>query len=80
MGEVDVLYSCHLSFQMEQWCQRKSDRVICMGLKTLKRKANELKREKSKRSDPPKTSSLSMMKAISLLVSGQNLGGDWGPV
>jgi len=55
---------------------RKSNRVICIGLKTLRREADGLKRMRSERSDPLKTSSLSMMKkAISLLVSGQNLGG-----
>jgi hypothetical protein len=53
---------------------RKFDRVICMGLKALRREANGLKRMRSERSNPLKTSSLSMMKkAISLLVSGQNL-------
>jgi hypothetical protein len=55
---------------------KKSDRVIYMGLKTLRREANGLKRVRSKRFDPLKTSSLSMMKkAVSLLVFGQNLGG-----
>jgi hypothetical protein len=50
---------------------RKSDRLICMGLKALKREASGLKKMRSERSDPMKTSSLSMMKAaISLLVFG----------
>ncbi len=31
---------------------RKFDRVICMGLKALRRKANGLKRVRSERSDP----------------------------
>ncbi len=56
----------------------KSDHVICVGLKILRREAIGLKRMRLKRSDPLKTSSLSMMKkAISLLVSGQNLSGHW---
>jgi hypothetical protein len=61
---------------------KKFDHVICVGLKTLGRKASGLKRVRSKRSNPLKTSSFSMMKkAISLLISGQNLGGHWlGPV
>jgi len=51
---------------------------ICVGLKTLRRKAIGLKKVRSKQSDPWKTSSLSMMKkAVSLLVCGQNLGGLW---
>jgi len=55
---------------------RKFDRVICVGLKILRRKASGLMRVKLKQSNPLKTSSLSMMKkAISLLVSEQNLGG-----
>ncbi len=55
---------------------KKSNHVICMGLKALKRKASGLKRVKSEQSDPLKTSSFSMMKkAIFLLVSRQNLGG-----
>jgi hypothetical protein len=55
---------------------RKSDYVICVGLKTLKRKVSGLKRVRSKQYDPLKTSSLFMMKkAISLLVFGKNLGG-----
>jgi len=49
---------------------RKSDHVICVGLKTLRREASEFKRVRSKRSNPLKTSSLSMMKkVIFLLVS-----------
>jgi hypothetical protein len=57
---------------------RKSDYVICMGLKTLRREANGLKRVRSKQSDPLKTSSLFMMKkAVSLLIPPQNLGGHW---
>ncbi len=48
---------------------RKSDCVICMGLKFLKRKANGLKRVRLEQFDPLKTSSHSMMKkVISLLV------------
>ncbi len=55
---------------------RKSNHVICVGLRTLRREASGLKRLRSEQSDPLKTLSLSMMrKAISLLVSGQNLGG-----
>ncbi len=50
---------------------RKSNRLICMGLKALKREASGLKRMRSERSDPMKTSNLSMIKAaISLLVFG----------
>jgi hypothetical protein len=50
---------------------RKFDHVICMGLKTLKIEASGFKRVRSERSDPLKTSSLSMMKkTIFLLVSG----------
>jgi hypothetical protein len=57
---------------------RKFDPVICMSLKTLRREVSGLKRVRSERSDPLKTSSLSMMKkTVSLLVSGQNLGGHW---
>jgi hypothetical protein len=73
-----VLYSFFLSCQMEQMVSREFDRVICMGLKTLRRKANGLKRVRSNKYDPLKTSSLSMMKkAISLLVSRENLGCQW---
>ncbi len=55
---------------------RKSNRVICMGLRILKREANGFKRVKLERYDPLKTSSLSTMKkAISLLISGHNLDG-----
>ncbi len=55
---------------------RKFDSVICMGLKTLRKEANGLKRLRLERSDPLKTSSLFMMQnMIFLLVSGQNLGG-----
>jgi hypothetical protein len=55
---------------------RKFDRVICMGLKALRRKASGLKRVILEQFDPLKTSTLSIMKkAISLLVSKQNLGG-----
>jgi hypothetical protein len=55
---------------------KKSDRVICMSLKALRRETSGLKRVRSKRSDPLKTSSLSMMKkVVFLLVFGQNLGG-----
>ncbi len=57
---------------------RKSDHVICMGLKTLKRKASGFKKVKSERSNPLKTSSLSMMKkAVYLLISRQNLSDHW---
>jgi hypothetical protein len=57
---------------------RKSDHVICAGLNILKREANGFKRVRLVQFDPLKTSNLSMMKkAISLLVSGQNLGGHW---
>jgi hypothetical protein len=61
---------------------RKSDHVICMSLKILRREANGFKRVRLERSNPLKTSIFSMMKkAVSLLVSGQNLGGHWlGPV
>jgi len=49
---------------------RKSDRVICVGLKTLRREASGIKKVRSKRFDPLKTSNLFMMKKpISLLVS-----------
>jgi hypothetical protein len=49
-----------------------------MGLKTFRKKANGLKKMRSERFDPLKTSSLSMMKkAISLLVFGHNLGDHW---
>ncbi len=49
-----------------------------MGLKILRREVSGLKRVKSERFDPLETSSLFMMKkAISLLVSGRNLGGHW---
>jgi hypothetical protein len=55
---------------------RKSNHVICMGLKTLRRKASGFKKVRSKRFNPLKTSSLSMMKNdVSLLVFGYNLGG-----
>jgi hypothetical protein len=55
---------------------RKFDRVICMGLKALRREVSGLKRVRLKRSDPLKTSNFSMMKkAISLLISRQNFGG-----
>jgi hypothetical protein len=51
---------------------------ICVGLKTLKREGNGLKRMRSEQFDPLETSSLSMMKkVVSLLVSRQNLGGLW---
>jgi len=51
---------------------------IRVGLKTLKRQASALKRVRSERSNPLETSSLFMMKkAVSLLVSGWNLGGQW---
>ncbi len=57
---------------------RKFDHVICVGLRTLRKEASGHKRMRSERSNSLKTSSLSMMKkAISLLVSGQNLGGHW---
>jgi hypothetical protein len=47
-----------------------------VGLKTLRRKANRLKRVRLEQSNPLETSSLFMMKkAVSLLVSEQNLGG-----
>ncbi len=61
---------------------RKSDRVIYMGLKTLKREASGLKRVRLEQFDPLKTSSLFMMEMmVSLLVSRQNLGGHWlGPM
>jgi hypothetical protein len=50
---------------------RKSNRVICMGLKILRREASGLKRVRLEQFDPLKTSSFFMMKkAISLLVSG----------
>jgi hypothetical protein len=46
-----------------------------VGLNTLRREASGLKRMRSERSNPLETSSLSMMKkAVSLLVSGPNLG------
>ncbi len=55
---------------------RKSDHVICVGLRTLRKEASGFKRMKSQRSNPLKTSSLSMMKkVISLPVSRQNSGG-----
>jgi hypothetical protein len=55
---------------------RKFDCVICIGLETLRREASGFKRVKLERYDPLKTSSLFMMKkAVSLLVSGHNLGG-----
>jgi hypothetical protein len=48
----------------------------CVGLKTLRKEASGLKRVRSERFNPLKTSSLSMMKkAIFLLVSGHNLSG-----
>jgi hypothetical protein len=48
------------------------------GLEDFEKRGNGLKRVKSEQFDPLKTSSLSMMKkAVSLLVSGQNLGGYW---
>jgi hypothetical protein len=51
---------------------------IHVGLKTLRREANGLKRTRLKPSDPLETLSFSMMKkVIFLLVSGQNLGGHW---
>jgi len=51
---------------------------IRVGLKTLKRQASALKRVRSEQSNPLETSSLFMMKkAISLLVSGWNLSGQW---
>jgi len=50
---------------------RKFDHVICVGLRTLRREANGFKRVRLERSNPLKTSSLSMMKkVISLLVFG----------
>ncbi len=50
---------------------KKSDRVICMGLKALRKEANDLKKVRSELFDPLKTSNLSMMKkTISLLVFG----------
>jgi len=67
-----------LSFVLSngEMVSRKSDHVICVGLKILRREANELKRMKLEQSDPFKTSSLFMkQKAIFLLVFGQNLGG-----
>jgi hypothetical protein len=49
-----------------------------MGLKILIEKASGFKRMRSERSNPLKTSSLSMMKkVIYLLVSRQNLDGHW---
>jgi len=49
---------------------RKSNHVICVGLRTLKKEASGFKRMRLKRSDPLKTLSLFMMKkVISLLVS-----------
>jgi hypothetical protein len=48
IGEINVLYFYLLFCQMEQMVSRKSDRVICMGLKILKRKASGLKRIISK--------------------------------
>jgi hypothetical protein len=49
---------------------RKSNHVICVGLRALRREASGFKKMRSKRFDPLKTLSLSMMKkAISLLVS-----------
>jgi hypothetical protein len=46
---------------------------ICVGLKTLKRKASVFKRARSKRSNPLEISSFSMMKkVVFLLVFGQN--------
>ncbi len=57
---------------------RKSNHVIYMGLKILRREANGLKKVRSEQFDPLKTLSLSMMKnVVSLLVFGQNLGGHW---
>jgi hypothetical protein len=51
---------------------------IRVGLKTLKKEANGLKRMRSKQFDPLETSSLFMMKrAIFLLVSGRNLSDHW---
>jgi hypothetical protein len=51
---------------------------ICVGLKTLRRETNGLKKVRSERSDPLETSSFSIMKkAVSLLVCGQNLGDLW---
>ncbi len=44
----------------------------------FEKKANGFKRERSKQSDPLETSSLSFMKkAISYVVTRQNLGGIW---
>jgi hypothetical protein len=57
---------------------RKSDHVICVGLKTLKKEANGFKRVRSEQFDPFKTSSLFMMKKmIFLLGFKQNLDGLW---
>jgi len=71
-----VLYSCLFILLNGAMVSRKSNHVICVGLRTLRREASGLKRMRSKQSNPLKTSSLSMMrKVISLLVSRQNLGG-----
>jgi len=45
---------------------RKSDHGICMGLKTLRREANGLKKVKLERFNPLETSTMFMMKDVVL--------------
>jgi hypothetical protein len=45
--EIHVLYSCFFVLSNGTMVSKKSDCVICMGLKVLRREASELKRVRS---------------------------------